>query len=72
MNLTTIIGPALMTNLFKYFTEPTAPFYFPGASFFLGGILILMGVYVAYLALRKGHHLVVPSVEKKAVEEVQA
>ena len=64
MNLTTIIGPALMTNLFKYFTEPVAPFYFPGSSFFLGAILILIGVYIAYLALRKGHHLVVPSVEK--------
>ena len=63
MNLTTIIGPALMTNLFKYFTEPVAPFYFPGSSFFLGAILIMIGVYVAYLALRKGHHLVVPSVE---------
>lgn len=72
MNLTTIIGPAVMTNLFKYFTEPRAPFYFPGASFFLGGILILMGVYVAYLALRKGHHLVVPPAEKKIVEEEQA
>ena len=68
MNLTTIIGPALMTNLFKYFTEPVAPFYFPGSSFFLGAILILFGVYVAYLALRKGHHLVVPSVENKVVE----
>jgi len=68
MNLTTIIGPALMTNLFRYFTEPVAPFYFPGSSFFLGAILILGGVYIAYLALRKGHHLVVPSVENKVVE----
>ena len=68
MNLTTIIGPALMTNLFRYFTEPVAPFYFPGSSFFLGAILILAGVYIAYLALRKGHHLVVPSVENKVVE----
>jgi len=66
MNLTTIIGPALMTNLFRYFTEPVAPFYFPGSSFFLGAILILGGVYIAYLALRKGHHLVVPSVEKQS------
>jgi hypothetical protein len=40
-----------------------APFYFPGSPFFLGAILILIGVYIAYLALRKGHHLVVPSVE---------
>jgi DHA1 family tetracycline resistance protein-like MFS transporter len=68
MNLTTIIGPAMMTNLFRYFTEPAAPFYFPGASFFLGAILILVGVYVAYLALRKGHHLVVPSIKSEAVE----
>jgi len=68
MNLTTIIGPAIMTNLFRYFTEPVAPFYFPGSSFFLGAILILVGVYVAYLALRKGHHLVVPSVQPEPAE----
>jgi DHA1 family tetracycline resistance protein-like MFS transporter len=28
MNLTTIIGPAIMTNLFRYFTEPVAHFIF--------------------------------------------
>ena len=68
MNLTMIIGPTMMTNLFKYFTEPAAPFYFPGSSFFLGAILILVGLYVAYLALREGHHLVVPSIKSEAVE----
>src|SRR5258705_3660655 len=35
MSLTTIIGPLIMNNLFKYFTTSKAPFYFPGASFFL-------------------------------------
>ena len=59
MNLTTIIGPAIMTNLFKYFTEKKAPFYFPGISFFLGAILILASTFIAYFTLRKGHHLAV-------------
>jgi DHA1 family tetracycline resistance protein-like MFS transporter len=68
MNLTTIIGPALMTNLFRYFTESSAPFYFPGAPFFLGAVFMLIGVYVAYITLRKGHHLVVPRVEEKKIE----
>jgi DHA1 family tetracycline resistance protein-like MFS transporter len=40
ISITSIIGPPLMTNLFSYFTGPTAPVYFPGASFLMGAILI--------------------------------
>jgi len=52
MSLTSIIGPVLMTSLFSYFTHPTAPFQFAGASFFLGSILMALGLYFAYKTLR--------------------
>ena len=52
MSLTNIIGPIVMTSLFSYFTQPTAPFHFAGASFFLGSILMALSLLFAYLALR--------------------
>jgi len=52
MSLTSIIGPVLMTSLFSFFTSPTAPFHFAGASFFLGSILMALGLYFAYKTLR--------------------
>ena len=52
MSLTSIIGPVVMTSLFSYFTSPTAPFHFAGASFFLGSILMVLGLYFAYKTLR--------------------
>ena len=52
MSLTSIVGPVVMTSLFSYFTSPTAPFHFAGASFFLGSILMALGLYFAYKTLR--------------------
>ena len=51
MSATTIIGPPLMTHTFAYFTAKSAPVYFPGASFFLGAIFMLVSAIVAYYAL---------------------
>jgi DHA1 family tetracycline resistance protein-like MFS transporter len=53
MSLTTIIGPLIMNNLFKYFTTQKAPFYFPGVSFLLGAVFMLLGVVIAYSVLQK-------------------
>jgi DHA1 family tetracycline resistance protein-like MFS transporter len=53
MSLTTIIGPLIMNNLFKYFTTDKAPFYFPGVSFLLGALFMLLSVIIAYYALQK-------------------
>lgn len=58
MSITTIIGPLIMNNLFKYFTTNKAPFHFPGVSFLLGAILMLLSVVIAWYVLSK---------EKKAV-----
>jgi DHA1 family tetracycline resistance protein-like MFS transporter len=53
MSLTTIIGPLIMNNLFKYFTTSKAPFYFPGASFFLGAIFMLSSTIIAWYVLTR-------------------
>lgn len=49
-SLTAIIGPLFYTGLFSYFTEATAPFYFPGVSYIgaaaicaLSGLLLILG-----------------------------
>jgi MFS transporter, DHA1 family, tetracycline resistance protein len=51
LSITAIIGPLIMTNLFAYFTSSQAPVHFPGASFLLGGLLMLTGCVVAYKSL---------------------
>jgi DHA1 family tetracycline resistance protein-like MFS transporter len=53
MSATSIIGPPLMTNLFAYFTKNSAPVYFPGVSFLLGGLLLLASTILSYHALKK-------------------
>ena len=56
MSLTTIIGPLIMNNLFTYFTHKNAPFYFPGASFFLGALFMLGSAVISYAVFRKEKH----------------
>ncbi|NCI45983.1 TCR/Tet family MFS transporter [Sediminibacterium soli] len=53
MSATSIVGPPMMTSLFAYFTHKQAPFYFAGASFFLGFLLMLASAIWAYYALKK-------------------
>jgi DHA1 family tetracycline resistance protein-like MFS transporter len=53
MSLTTILGPLIMNNLFKYFTTDKAPFHFPGISFILGAMFMLMSLLIAYMVLSK-------------------
>lgn len=52
MSVTTIVGPLMMTNLFSYFTHSNAPFYFPGAPFFLGAVLMAASAVMAWITLR--------------------
>jgi DHA1 family tetracycline resistance protein-like MFS transporter len=72
MTLTAIFGPAIMTNLFRYFTTTKAPVYFPGAAFLLGAILILASIFVAWVTLRKGHHLVVSNTQPGEIKTERA
>lgn len=52
MSFTTIIGPPIMTNLFKYFTTK-APIYFPGIPFLLGAIFMLLSIVIARYVLTR-------------------
>ena len=53
MSLTTIIGPLMMNNLFTFFTRPNAPIHFPGVSFLLGALFMLLSVIIAWRVLSK-------------------
>jgi len=52
-SLTAIVGPPIMTNVFAFFTGPSAPVYFPGAALTLGGVLILISAALARSSLHK-------------------
>ena len=54
ISVTSIIGPPLMTSIFYYFTSDNVfGIYLPGAAFFLGAILTLISLLLAYRALSK-------------------
>jgi DHA1 family tetracycline resistance protein-like MFS transporter len=55
MMLTAIIGPPLMTGLFRYYTNNENDIYFPGAPFVLGTFLALISLAIARSSLRKHH-----------------
>ena len=52
MSVTSIAGPLIMTSLFAYFTKPGNPFYFPGASFLMGALFMIISASIAYLVLK--------------------
>ncbi len=47
MSLTGVVGPVAATYVFAAFTRPTAPLPLPGAAFFLGSVLTLVGLAAA-------------------------
>lgn len=53
MSLTTIIGPLMMTNLFKYFTTDKAPIHLPGIPFLLGALFMLLSVLITWYVLTR-------------------
>ena len=56
MTVTNVIGPLIMTYLiFSYFTDPTIGYDLPGAPFFLGTFLAVVGILIAYKNLSKYH-----------------
>ncbi|MBN8697626.1 MAG: TCR/Tet family MFS transporter [Bacteroidetes bacterium] len=52
MSLTAIVGPLIMNNLFSFCTKPGTAFYFPGAPFALGALLLLIGTLLAIRSLK--------------------
>jgi MFS transporter, DHA1 family, tetracycline resistance protein len=58
MSLTTILGPLLMNNLFKFFTTGKDHIHFPGAPFLLGAMFMVSSIIVAWMTLRSEKHAV--------------
>lgn len=58
LSLTGIVAPVIATGIFSYFTAADQPFKLPGAPFFLGAVLTLVGLL---LALRTFGRLRVPA-----------
>ncbi|GAA4172219.1 TCR/Tet family MFS transporter [Sphingobacterium ginsenosidimutans] len=52
-SVTAIVGPPMMTNLFYYFTQDSAPFTFTGAPFFLAALLMGISVVIVRIAFKK-------------------
>lgn len=52
MSVTTILGPLMMNNLFYFYTREKTSFYFPGAAFIAGAILLIFGIMFAVRSLK--------------------
>jgi len=48
VSLAAIVSPPVMTGVFGYFTQADAPIYYPGASYLLAGLLVLVS-FVLFL-----------------------
>lgn len=53
MSLSSIFGPWFMTYIFYYFTKDNAPFYLPGAPYFVGAALMLLSAILAMRSFKK-------------------
>ena len=54
---TFVISPVMMTQLFAYFSGPSAPVYFPGAAFVLAGLLTFGSVALLVRTLTRRKRL---------------
>ena len=52
-SLSAILGPPLMTQIFRYFSAATAPVHFPGAPFIAAALLTLGSATLLVRALRR-------------------
>ena len=52
-SVTAIIGPITMPAIFSYFAGPQAPFEFPGAAFFAGGILCGLSLFISFRTFQR-------------------
>lgn len=52
-SFTTIIGPLVASNLFSYYSDGKDHFQFPGAAFFMAGVLTFLALGVALKSFPK-------------------
>jgi len=57
-SLTTIIGPLVASNLFSYYSDGKDHFQFPGAAFFMAGILTFLALTVALKSFPKKQEII--------------
>jgi MFS transporter, DHA1 family, tetracycline resistance protein len=72
MSLTTILGPLIMNNLFTYFTSDKAPIHFPGISFLLGSVCMLLSLIISYKVFakeRKENPELLKAIDAKVAED---
>jgi DHA1 family tetracycline resistance protein-like MFS transporter len=53
VSIAAIIGPVLMAGSFSHFTQKGNEIYFPGISFFIGGLLTMVSLIISYSALKR-------------------
>lgn len=53
VSLTSILGPILMTNVFRHFAEDNAIVHFPGAAFALGAIFLIISTLLVYRQFKR-------------------
>lgn len=51
MTLTAIVGPLLMTGIFRIYTNPENNIYFPGAPFIMGTALAISAIFIVSRSL---------------------
>lgn len=56
MTLTSIVGPLLMTGIFRYYTNQENEIYFPGAPFMVGTAIAILSIFIARTSLVKIKH----------------
>lgn len=52
-SVTTIIGPLVASNLFSYYSDGKDHFQFPGAAFFMAGLLTFLALGIAFRSFPK-------------------
>jgi len=57
-SVTTIIGPLLASNLFSYYSDGKDHFQFPGAAFFIAGILTFLALGIALRSFPKKQQII--------------
>ncbi len=57
-SVTTIIGPLVASNLFSYYSDGKDHFQFPGAAFFMAGVLTFLALVVALKSFPKKQEIV--------------
>lgn len=52
-SISVIIGPLLFSYVFFYFTQKNTSYYFPGAPYLLGALLMLISVFLAVRSFKR-------------------